>query len=76
MVITRMRWEAVNYSNNKVIDNSKEESAKLYGLKPPYSPRQVIELIPFENDLVELIRNIKLGRLQTLFWEILKRASY
>ena len=37
MVITRIRWE---------------ENNEWYGLKAPYSPRQVKELIPFENNVV------------------------
>ena len=68
-----MRWKAIHFSNNNSIDNNKEENTEWYGLKSPYSPRQVKELIPFENDLVELIRNIKF-RKRTLFRENSKRA--
>ena len=72
MLITRMRWKAIHFNNNNSIDNSKEENTEWYGLKSPYSPRQVKELIPFENDLVELIRNIKFRKIRNIFQENLK----
>ena len=69
MVITRMRWKAIHFNNNDSIDNNKEENTEWYGLKSPYSPRQVKELIPLENDLVELIRNIKFRRIRNTYQE-------
>ena len=48
MVIKRMRW--------KVLCNDKKETngikTEWYGLKSPKTPKQVKELIPFENDLI------------------------
>ena len=58
-----MRWKEIHFSNNNSIDNNKEENTEWYGLKSPYSPRQVKEFIPFENELVELIRNIKFRKI-------------
>ena len=52
MVITKMRWKAMHFKNNDCIANSNEENTEWCGLKSPYSPRQVKELIPFENDLM------------------------
>ena len=72
MVITRMRWKAIHFNSNDSRDNIKEENIEWYGLKSPYSPRQVKELIPFENDLVELIRNIKFRKIRNTFQEKLK----
>ena len=72
MVITRMRWEAIHFNNNDSTDNDIEDNTEWYGLKSPYSPRQVKELIPFENDLVELIRNIKFRKIRNTFQEKLK----
>ena len=72
MVITRMRWKEIHFNNNDSRDNIKEENTKWYGLKSPYSPRQVNELIPFENDIVELIRNIKFRKIRNTFQEKLK----
>ena len=59
MVITKMRWKAIHLNNNDSIDNNEKENTEWYGLKSPYSPKQVKELILFENGLVQLIRNIK-----------------
>ena len=69
MVITRMRWKAIHFNNNDSRDNIKEENTEWNGLKSPYSPRQVKEVIPFENDLVELIRNIKFRKIRNIFQE-------
>ena len=72
MVIARMRWKAIHFNNNDSTDNNIEDNTEWYGLKSPYSPRQVKELIPFENDLVELIRNIKFRKIRNTFQEKLK----
>ena len=72
MIITRMRWKAIHFNNNDNRDNIKEENTEWYGLKSSYSPRQVKELIPFENDLVELIRNIKFREIRNTFQEKFK----
>ena len=53
-------------------DNNIEDNTEWYGLKSPYSPRQAKELIPFENDLVALIRNIKFRKIRNTFQEKLK----
>ena len=66
MVITGMRWKATHFNSNK------EENTKWYGLKSLYSPRHVKELIPFENDSVELIRNTKFRKIRKTFQENLK----
>ena len=57
------------------MDNNKKENTNWYGLKSPYSPRQVKERIPFENNLMELIRNIKFRKIRSLFRKNLKRTS-
>ena len=44
--------ESNAFQNNDCIANSNEENTEWCGLKSPYSPRQVKELIPFENDLM------------------------
>ena len=69
MVITRMRWKAVHFNSNEKTDNNIEDNTEWYGLKSPCSPRQVKELIPFENDSVELIRNIKFRKIRNTFQE-------
>ena len=51
-----MRWKAIHFNKNDIIGNSKKENTEWYGVKLLSSSRQVKELIPFENDLVELIK--------------------
>ena len=41
MVITRMRWKAIHFNNNDSTDKNIEDNSEWYGLKSPYSPRQV-----------------------------------
>ena len=65
--------EAIHFNNNNSIDNNKEENTEWDGLKSPYSPRQVKELIHFENDLVELMRNIKFRKIRNTFQGKLKQ---
>ena len=72
MVITKMWWKAIHFNNNDSVDSNKEENTEWYGIKSPYGPRQVKELIPFENDFVELIRNIKFRKIRNTFQEKLK----
>ena len=59
-------------TKNDSIDNNEEGITEWYGLKSPYIPRQVKELIPFENDIVKLNRNIKLRKIRNTFQEQLK----
>ena len=43
--------ESNTFNNNDSKDNDIEENTEWYGLKSLSSPRQVKELIPFENEL-------------------------
>ena len=70
LVIKRMRWKAIHFNNNE--DNKEECKPKWFGLKSFYSPKQVKELIPFENDLIEILRNIKFRRVRNNFQKKLK----
>ena len=54
MFITRMRWKAI-YFNRKANDNSSER----YGLKTVKCPKQVKELVPFQNNLTDMLKVIK-----------------
>ena len=56
MVITRMRWKTIYFNNNDSVDKNEEENTEWYGLKSPYSPRLVKELILFGIYIVELVR--------------------
>ena len=67
-----MKWKAIHCNINDSKDNNKEENTEWYGLKSAYNPRQVKELVPFENDLVELIRNTKFRKIRSTFQEKLE----
>ena len=73
MVIVRMRWKAIHLNNNASIDSSEEENTEWYELKSHYSPGQKKEIIPFENESVELIRNIKFRKIRNTFNEKLNK---
>ena len=47
MVIKRIRWKAIQFSNNENNDSKTER----YGLKSLSSPRPVKELSPFEKEI-------------------------
>ena len=66
MFITRMRWKAI--CNNKANYNSRER----YGLKALKRPKQVKELVPFENDLIDMLKVIKFRKVKNQFLRKLK----
>ena len=65
--ITRMRWKAICF-NSKTNDNSSEK----YGLKTLKCPKQVKELVPFENDQTDMLKFIKFRKVKNLFLTKLK----
>ena len=67
MFITRMRWKAI-YFNNKTNGNSSER----YGLKTLKCQKQVKELVPFENDLTDMLKVIKFRKVKNQFITKLK----
>ena len=69
MVLKRMRWKAIQFSNNKNNDSKTE----WYGLKSLSSPRPVKELIPFQNELISLVKNIKFRKVRNHFQDRLQQ---
>ena len=69
MVIKPMRW--------KVLCNGKKETSgiktKWYGLKFLKTPKQVKELIPFKNDLIALVQNIRFRKTRNHFQKKIKK---
>ena len=53
MVIKRMRWKAF------MSDAEEMEPKKSYGLKTFKTPSQVKEIVAFENDLIDLVKNVE-----------------
>ena len=66
-VIKRMRWKAL------FLDVTKEESPKpdTFGYKTRNCPPQIKEMIPFENDLFDMIKNVKFRHVKNDFQKIL-----
>ena len=69
MVIKIIRWKAIQFSNNEDNDSKTE----WYGLKSLSSPRPVKELIPFENELISLVKNIKFRKVRNHFQDQLQQ---
>ena len=69
MLIKRMRWKAIQFSNNENNDSKTE----WYGLKSLSSPRPVKELTPFENELISLVKNIKFRKVRNHFQDRLQQ---
>ena len=67
MFMLRMGWKAI-YFNSKTNDNSSER----YGLKTMKCPKQVKELVPFENDLIDTLKVIKFLKVKKHFLTELK----
>ena len=67
MFVTRMRWKAI-YCKSKTNDNSSER----YHLKTLKCPKQVNELVPFENDLIDMLKVIKFWKVKNQFLTKLK----
>ena len=68
MVIKRMRWKAIQFSNNE--SNNKTES---YGLKSLCSRRPVKKFTPFENELISLVTNMKFRKARNHFQDQLQQ---
>ena len=63
-----MRWKAI-YCNSKTNDNSSER----YGLKTLKCPKQMKDLVPFENDLIDMLKVIKFRKVKNQFLTKLKK---
>ena len=70
MFITRLRWKAI-YFNSKTNDNSSER----YGLKTLKCPKQLKELGPSENDLMDMLKVIKFYKVKNQFLTKLKNDN-
>ena len=57
MLIKRMRWKAIFFD-----EKDKNRPKETYGLKSFKTPSQVKDLLPFENDLLNLVKNVKFDK--------------
>ena len=67
MVIKRMRWKVIycDMKGNRI-------KTETYGLKSQKTPPPINELAAFENDLIELVKNIKFRTVQNQLQRTLK----
>ena len=67
MVIKRMRWKVIScdMKGNRI-------KTETYGLKSQKTPPPINELAAFENDLIELVKNIKFRTVQNQLQRTLK----
>ena len=67
-LIKRMRWKAIFFlSENEGDDEESPETPETYGLPSKKCPAQVKELIPFENDLLKLAKNVEFKQISNEF---------
>ena len=67
LFIKKLRWKAIFFINNSKETTESCASGSVYGLNSNKCPRQLKELIPFEDDLVDLVKNIKFRKVRNDF---------
>ena len=68
-VIRRMRWKAIFFDSDDEQDNELTEN---YGLKTSRTPDQVPEMVPFEKELISIVRKLKFRKFSNQFQSKLK----
>ena len=67
LFIKKLRWKAIFFINNSMETTESYASGSAYGLKSNKCPPQLKELIPFEDDLIDLVKNIKFRKVRNNF---------
>ena len=67
LFIKKLRWKAIFFINNSKETSESRASGSVYGLKSNKCLPQLKELIPFEDDLVDLVKNIKFRKVRNDF---------
>ena len=67
LFINKLRWKDIFFINNSKETTESCASGSAYGLKSNKCSRQLKELIPFENDLIDLVKNIKFRKVRNDF---------
>ena len=67
LFIKKLRWKAIFFINNSKETSESLASGSIYGLKSNKCLPQLKELIPFEDDLVDLVKNIKFRKVRNDF---------
>ena len=65
-VIKRMRWKAIFFSEEESSETQPTRPQR-YGLNSEKCPTQMKELVPFEDDLIQMVKNIKFRNVKNDF---------
>ena len=66
LVIKKMRWKAIYCSDGK----GRRNQTEWYGIRPTRCPGKVNELVPFEKDLIALVKNVKFRKVKNHFQKL------
>ena len=69
LLLTRMRWKLWHFQNKR----AKKRLRETFGFKTPNSPPAMKELRPFEDDVIELIRNVEFRKSTNPLQEKMKK---
>ena len=73
-LIKRMRWKAIFFLQRDQNTNEEDlDNPETFGLSSKKSPSQVKELIQFENDLLQLVKDVDFRETRNDFQDRLKR---
>ena len=67
LFMKKLLWKATFFINNSKETTESCASGSVYGLKSNKCLPQVKELIPFEDDLIDLVKNIKFRKVRNDF---------
>ena len=67
LFIKKLRWKAIFFRSNSKETSESRASGSVYGLKSNKCLPQLKELILFEDDLVDLVKNIKFCKVKNDF---------
>ena len=72
-LMRRMRLKARFYLKKNDKDECNDFKTETYGFKSTYTPKVNKHLLAFENDLMELVRNVKFRRVHNKFQSELRK---
>ena len=67
LFIKKLRWKAIFFINSSKETSESRASGSVYSLKSNKCPPQLKELIPFKDDLVDLVKNFKFRKVRNDF---------
>ena len=64
-----MQWKGIYYNEGK----GRKNQTEWYGLRSTRCPGKVNELVPFEKDLIALVKNVKFRKVKNQFQKKLQQ---